>query len=119
MTWPKSVRDRMISIVLHTTNDATTSAIRSPYGVASSLGGNDLLLETRQQQLPFGQGQPQTGDIDEIIRPVNLHDVDGLFLTVSPGSHQPQNPTHASTPREKRRENTSSAPAPPISRQFP
>jgi hypothetical protein len=54
--------------------------------VASGLGSNDLLLNTRQQQLPFGQGQPQIGDIDETIGPVDLHDLDGLFLTVSPGS---------------------------------
>jgi hypothetical protein len=94
-------RDRMIPIVLHTTNDATTSAIRSPNGVAPGLRGNDLLLETRQQQFPFGQGQPQIGDINESIGPVDLHDVNGPFLTVSSGSHQPQNPSHASTPRQR------------------
>jgi hypothetical protein len=64
--------------------------------------GNDLLLETRQQQLPFGQGQPslacsvaQIGDITEIIGPVDLHDVGRLFFY-----GQPQfSPTSQSKPR--------------------
>ena len=52
-------RDRMIAIVLHTTNLATASAIRSPNGVVPGLRGNNLLLQTRQQQLPFGQVSPK------------------------------------------------------------
>jgi hypothetical protein len=84
----------------------------------SGLRGNDLLLETRQQQFPFGQGQPQIGDVTEVVGPVDRHDVNKLLLTVSPGFHQPHNPSHASPPkREKGRETTASAPAPPISRQ--
>ena len=57
----------MIPIILHTTNLATASAIRSPNGVVPGLRGNNLLLQTRQQPLPFGQGQPQIGDLNEII----------------------------------------------------
>jgi hypothetical protein len=93
-------------------------AIRSPNGMVPGLRGNDLLLETRQQQLPFGQGQPQIGDLNQIIGPGDRRDVDGLFLTVGPGFHQSHNPSHATTPkREKGRETTASTPAPPISRQ--
>jgi len=95
------------------TNLATASAIRSPNGVVPGLRGNDLLLETRQQQFPFGQGPPQIGDVTEVVGPVDRHDVNELLLTVSPGFHQPHNPSHASTPkREKGRETTASAPAP-------
>src|SRR3954466_6304493 len=114
----KQCRDRMIPIILHATNEATASAIRSPNSVVSGLRGNDLLLQARQQQLPFSQGQPQIGDLNKIIGPVDRHDVDGLFLTLGPGFHQPHNPSHALTsdPRS-RREATASAPAPPISRQ--
>jgi hypothetical protein len=65
--------------------------------VIPGLRGNDLLLQTRQQQLSFGQGQPQMGDLNKIIGPVDRHDVDGLFLTVGPGFHQPHNPSHALT----------------------
>jgi hypothetical protein len=54
-------------------------------------------LDACQQQLPFGQGQAQIGDIGEIIGPVNLHDVCALPLALRPDLHQPQNPGHAST----------------------
>ncbi len=37
--------------------------------MAPGLHGDDLPLNARQQQLRFGQGQTQVGDIDEIIRP--------------------------------------------------
>jgi len=62
------------------------------------LRSHDLLLETRQQQLPFGQCQTEIGDIAEISRPVDRHDVDGPALTASSSFHQPQNPSHASIP---------------------
>ena len=50
-------RDRMVPIVLHAANIATASADRSPNCVALGLRRNDLLLQTSQHQLPFGQGQ--------------------------------------------------------------
>src|SRR5689334_21060350 len=91
----------MIPIVLHTTNRATAAAIRSANGMVPGLRGNDLLLESRQQPLPFGQGQPQMGDLSQIIRPGNRRNVDGLFLTVSLDFHQPHNPSHALTPDQR------------------
>src|SRR5690242_13353918 len=90
-------RDRMIPIVLHMANLATASAIRSPNGVLPGLRGNDLLLESRQQPLPFGQGQPQMGDLKQIIGPGDRRDVDELLLTVSLGFYQPHTPSHALT----------------------
>src|SRR5689334_6655852 len=87
----------MVPIILHTTNLATASAIRPSSGVAPGLRGNDLLLESRQQPLPFGQGQPQIGDVNEVVGPADRRDVDRLFLTVGPGLHQPHNPRHALT----------------------
>jgi len=94
----------MIPIILHTTNLATAAAIRSPNGVVPGLCGNDLLLESRQQQLSLSQAQPQIGDLNEIIGPVDRRDVDRLLLTVGPGFHQPHNPSHALTsdPRTER-----------------
>ncbi len=94
-------RDHMISVILHPADAATASAIRPPNGVASSLCGNHLLLKACQQQLPFGQGQTQTGDIAEIVGPVDRHDVGRLFLTASPFFHQSYNPRHASTPGQR------------------
>jgi hypothetical protein len=87
----------MIPVVFHATSETTASAIRSPNGVIPGLRGNDLLLQTRQQQLSFGQGQPQMGDLNEIIRPVDRHNVDGLFLTLGSSFHQSYNPSHAPT----------------------
>src|SRR5690242_16541495 len=89
--------DRMVPVVLHTTNLAAASAIRSPNGMTSGLRGDDLLLESRQQPLPFGQGQPQIGDLSQIIGPCDRRDVDGLVLTVSLDFHQPHHPSHALT----------------------
>src|SRR4051794_22705785 len=88
----------MIPIVLYTTNRATAAAIRSANGMIPGLRGNDLLLESRQQPLPLSQDQPQIGDLSQIIRPGDRRDVDGLFLTVSAGFHQPHHPSRALTP---------------------
>jgi hypothetical protein len=70
-------------------NSATPSAIRPPNDVASGLRGDDLLLEACQHSLRLSKGQIQTGDIGEIIRPIDLHDVGVPLLTISPDLHQP------------------------------
>src|SRR5271166_378215 len=94
----KMRRDRMVPVVLEVTNATTASALWPLNRVASGLGGNDLLLEARQHPLPVGHGQTQIGDIIEIIRPVDRHDVGKRLVAVSPDLHQPHNPSHASTP---------------------
>jgi len=76
---------------------ATARAIRPPNGVLPDLRGDDLPLNARQQQLRFGQGQTQVGDINEITGPSDLHDVRARPLALSPDPHQPQHPSHAST----------------------
>jgi len=87
----------MVPVILHTANAVTARALRPPNRMAPSLRGDDLPLNTRQQQLRFGQRQTQVGDIDEIIGPSNLHDVRAWPLAFSPDFHQPQHPSHAST----------------------
>ena len=87
----------MTSVVLHMANLATASAIRPSNGVAPGLRGNDLLLETCQQQLSVGYGQTETREMVQIIRSVDLHNVYALLFTIFPGCHQPHNPSHAST----------------------
>jgi hypothetical protein len=62
-------------VVLHTANAATASAIRPANGMAPDLRGNDLLLTASQQPLRLGESQTQVGEIGEIIRPVDLHDM--------------------------------------------
>jgi hypothetical protein len=54
-------------------NLATASTIRPSNGVVPGLRGNDLLLEAGQQQLSVGYGQTETGDMLQIIRPVDRH----------------------------------------------
>ena len=106
-------RHRVVPVILHTADAPTASAIRPPNGVAPGLRGNDLLLEACQQQLPFGQGQTQIGDIAEIIRSVDLHNVDALLFTVIPGFHQPQSKPRVHLRSDNRRQNTPPAIAPP------
>ena len=89
--------DRVLAIVLHAANAFATLAPRPPHGVVPSLRGDNLPLDARQHQLRFGQGQTQIGDVDEAIRPVNLHHVCARPLAFRPDFYQPQNPSHVST----------------------
>ena len=90
-------RNRVIPVVLHKANAAAASAVRPSNGVTPGLRGDNLLLEAGQQQLSVGLGQTETGDMVQIIRPVDLHNVDAQFFPAIPGFHQPHNPSHAST----------------------
>src|SRR6201989_2350202 len=87
----------MIPIVLHMATLTTAAAIQSPNSMVPGLRGNDLLLESRQSPLPFGQAQPQMSNLNQIIGPGDRRDVDGLLLTVSLDFHQPHHPSHALT----------------------
>jgi len=78
-------------------NSTTTSAIRPLNGMTPGLRRNDLLLEACQQQLSVGYSQTEIGDMAEIIRSVDLHNVDALLFPICSGFHQPHNPRHAST----------------------
>jgi hypothetical protein len=94
-------RSRVIPEVLHMANLATAATIRPSNGVAPGLRGNHLLLEACPQPLSVRYGQTETGDMLQIIRPVDLHNVDALLYTIFPGCHQPHNPSHASTSAQR------------------
>jgi hypothetical protein len=89
--------------------------------VVVGLRGDDLLLNTRQKLLRFGQRQTQVGDITKTIRPADLHDVETLGLTIDPRSNQPQSPPHprSSQPAKCPTDRTSLIVIPPISGQSP
>ena len=87
----------MVLVVLHPANTATVQAIRPPNRVILGLRGDDLPLNARQQPLRFGQGHSRSGDAAEITGSVDLHDIRARPLAFSAGTHQPQNPGHAST----------------------
>jgi hypothetical protein len=82
--------------ILHRANAATPSAIRPPNRVTHGPCGNDLLLEACSNSFPR-PGQTQIGDIAEIIRAVDLHNVTAMLCAVIPSLHEPNNPNHAST----------------------
>ena len=65
------------------------------------LRGDDLLLNTRQKLLRFGQRQTQMADIAKTIRSVDLHDVGTARLTIDIRFDQPQNPSHPRSPARK------------------
>ncbi len=95
----------MVPVILHTANAVTARALRPPNGVVPGLRSDDLPLNACQQPLRFGQGQTQIGDVDEIIGPVNFHDVRARSLALSPGFHKPQTQaTHPPSAREQTRE---------------
>src|SRR5271167_4236268 len=71
------------------------------------LRGDDFLLEPRQQSLRLVQPQTQIGDIAEIIRSVDFHDVQGPPFAFGADLHQPQNPTTRSSGSKAGRQNTS------------
>src|SRR5208282_1917285 len=69
--------------------------LRGPNSVAPDLLADDLPLDTRQQQLSFGQSQTQMCEVAEIMGQIDLHDVRVLLHALSVNFHQPQDPGHA------------------------
>jgi hypothetical protein len=90
----------MVLIVLYPATPAAASADRPANRVVPHLGGDDLLLERRQQALRFRKRQAQVGDIGDIVRPLDFHDFPAPSLALGAGFYQPQNPGHA-FPRSK------------------
>jgi hypothetical protein len=76
----KERRDHVLPVIFHAACVATTRAGEPPGGVLPDLRGDDFLLQPRQQPLRFSQGQPQIGDVTEIIGAIDLHDVHSLPL---------------------------------------
>jgi hypothetical protein len=92
----KQCRDRVISIILHPANIFAAGTNRPPDRVFARLRGGDLALNPRQQLFCFRERQPQIGDIAEVVRLADLHDVHGG--TFAPGCRQLQYPLHAPPP---------------------
>ena len=87
-------RNRVLAIVLHPAGSAATPALWPPDGVNAGLRGDDLLLDAGQEPLAFGQGQPQAGQVGEIIRPDDLQDISAVFFSLSTEAHQSHDPGH-------------------------
>jgi hypothetical protein len=65
----------MIAVILQAANTLAALAFWPPNDVVTRLCGGDFTLNTRQQKLRLGKGQPQVGDIANAIRPPDLHEV--------------------------------------------
>jgi hypothetical protein len=95
-------RDRVVTIIFHPANPIAAGANRPPDRVLPRLRGGNLALNPREQLFRFREGQSQIGDITEVVRLADLHDVDAG--TPVPGGRQLQNPLHAPSPvREQER----------------
>src|SRR4051794_23072277 len=88
----------MVPVILHVPNTSAAWTIRPKGRMGTGLSGHDFSLDNRKQLLRFGQSQTQSGDVPEIARAIDLHDVRGLPLAVGAGFHQLQNPAHTATP---------------------
>ena len=89
-------RDRVITIIFHPANPIAAGANRPTDRVLPRLRGGDLALNPREQLFRFRERQSQIGDIAEVIRLADLHDVHAR--TRVPGYRQLQNPPHAPPP---------------------
>jgi hypothetical protein len=89
-------RDRMVTIFFHPANPIAAGANRPPDRVLPRLRGGDLALNPREQLFRFREGQSQIGDIAEVIRLADLHDVHAGTLV--PGYRQLQSPLQAPPP---------------------
>jgi hypothetical protein len=96
---------------LHPANPIAAGANRPPDRVLPCLRGGDLALNPREQLFRFREGQSQIGDIAEVIRPADLHDVHAGTLV--PGCRQLQNPLHAPPPVQEQEQKYQACTGPP------
>ena len=100
---------------LHPANPIAAGANRPPDRVLPCLRGGDLALNPREQLFRFREGQSQIGDIAEVIRPADLHDVHAGTLVPGCLHFKIHSTPH---PRSKNRsKNIRHALAPPVLHQ--
>src|SRR3954470_14323342 len=71
------------------------AARRTARGVPPRLRNNQLLLDASQELLTLGQGQAQGGQIREVVRSGDLHDLRAAFVARGPDAYQLHDPGHA------------------------
>ena len=87
-------RDLVLAVVLHPASGAAVPTLRTARGMNPGLCGDDLLLHTGQEPLALGQGQPQAGQVGEVVGPGDLQNVGAVLRPVSPDTHQSYDPGH-------------------------
>jgi hypothetical protein len=104
-------RDRVVAAILRLANPIAAGANWPPDRVLPRLRGGDLALNPREQLFRFREGQSQIGDIAEIIRLADLHNVHAGTLAPAATNFKIHSTPH---PRSRNRsENTRQALAPP------
>src|SRR3954470_9842790 len=74
---------------------ATAAARRTARGVQPRLRSHELLLDASQELLTLGQGQAQGGQIREVVRSGDPHDLRAAFVPRGPDAYQLHDPGHA------------------------
>ena len=85
----------MVAVVLDPAGRATAAALRTVHGVKPRLRRDDLPLDAGQEPLALGQGQAQAGQIGEVVRPGDPHDLRAALFARGADAHQLHDPGHA------------------------
>src|SRR5215213_7769858 len=87
--------DRVLTIILDPAGRATAAAHRAACGVPPRLRSNELLLDASQELLTLGHSQTQGGQIREVVRSGDPHDLRAAFGARGPDAYQLHDPGHA------------------------
>src|SRR4051794_2531571 len=87
--------DRVLTIILDPAGRATAAARRTARGVQPRLRSHELLLDASQELLTLGQGQAQGGQIREVVRSGDPHNLRAAFAARGPDAYQLHDPGHA------------------------
>src|SRR3954470_11876500 len=83
------------TIILDPAGRATAAARRTARGVPPRLRSHELLLDASQELLTLGQGQAQGGQIREVVRSGDPHNLRAAFAARGPDAYQLHDPGHA------------------------
>src|SRR3954465_8394946 len=87
--------DRVLTIILDPAGRATAAARRTARGVQPRLCSDELLLDASQELLTLGHSQAQGGQIREVVRSGDPHDLRAAFGARGPNAYQLHDPGHA------------------------
>src|SRR4051794_30788938 len=87
--------DRVLTIILDPAGRATAAARRTAHSVPTRLRRDELLLDASQELLTLGHSQAQGGQIREVVRSGDPHDLRAAFGARGPDAYQLHDPGHA------------------------
>jgi hypothetical protein len=91
---PEQRGDRVLAVVLDPTHITAAAARRTAHGMDPGLRGDDLSLDASQELLTLSQGQTQAGQVGEVVRSGDPHDVGVVFFALRSDAHQLHDPGH-------------------------